>query len=103
MLNTILLVFVVSLLVGIFLLLFNLLKEFRNFQRRVEQVISEKLKSKLEVINEMSVVEARKWDIRLQQQLFEWMESFATIIANKVGVMLGGKKTSGYREGVFDE
>jgi hypothetical protein len=71
-----------------------------KFVSYVEELVDTKLKTKWEMIDEMPVKEAKKWDIRIRSELQQWIDYAAVSIANKVGKMLGGKnKGSGYAEG----
>lgn len=81
-------------------LIFKLNKGVQQVQS-LEHIISEKLKSKFEIIDNMSVVEAQKKVIRFKSILFEMLEESAPIWTNIIGKALGGKSSSsgGYREG----
>ena len=68
--------------------------------KSLKQVISDKLKSKQEIVNGMSVREAKILYIRVKAIIFEILEEASPIISNAIAVALGGKKSSsGYREG----
>ena len=67
--------------------------------QKLNKTITEKLKTKYEIINEMSVLEAKKKYIRAKSLIFEIIEEAGPLISNMISVALGGKKGGGYREG----
>jgi len=84
----------------IIVFLYILSRKLQHFTAYVKEVIDTKLKTKWDLINEMPVKEAKKWDIRVQSEIKRWIDYASIAIANKVGQMLGGKKgRGGYAEG----
>ena len=67
--------------------------------KSLKQVISDKLKTKYEIVGNLSILEAQKKYIRFKSIVFEIIEEAGPLISNMIGVALGGKKGGGYREG----
>jgi len=67
----------------------------------LNNIISTKLKTKYEIINEMSIKEAKIKYIRARAIIFELIEEAGPLITNMIAKALGGKSGSsdGYREG----
>jgi len=67
--------------------------------KSLNQIISTKLKTKYEIINEMSITEARIKYIRAKSIIFEIIEEAGPLFTNMIAKALGGKSSGGYREG----
>lgn len=66
----------------------------------LNQTITDKLKTKYEIVNGMSITEAKKKYIRLKATIFEILEEASPIISNAIAKALGGKSTgTSYRDG----
>ena len=65
----------------------------------LKQVISDKLKTKYEIVGNLSILEAQKKYIRFKSIIFEIIEEAGPLFSNMISVALGGKKGGGYREG----
>ncbi|NNJ45271.1 MAG: hypothetical protein HKP62_04565 [Sulfurovum sp.] len=67
----------------------------------LRETISEKLKTKEEIVNSMSVLEAKKTYIRFKSEIYNMIDEAGPIFAKWIAKALGGDKKSsgGYREG----
>jgi hypothetical protein len=66
----------------------------------LKQIISDKLKTKYEIVNEMTVLEAKKTYVRAKSIILEMLTDTENFWINVIGKAMGGKGgSSGYREG----
>ena len=95
---------IIGLFVGIYIavlltLLIYKLKDGISQIQQLNQVISEKLKTKYEIVNEMSTLEAKKKYIRLKAVIAEILGYLRPDLVEIISTALGGKKGNSYREG----
>jgi hypothetical protein len=83
-------------------LLFVKLKKGISVVESLEQTISEKFKDKREIINEMSILEAKKHYIRLKAEILGLVKEASPILTKCINDAIAGNKgSSTYREGRF--
>ena len=86
--------------IGVLLTLLVLkLKDGITEVQSLKQVISDKLKTKYEIVDSMTTVEAQKKYIRFKSVIFEIIEEASPLFTNMIAKALGGKSSGGYREG----